>query len=183
MAALTLLRDAGRIGDDYPVPVKVVSDAEALAASLIENLKREPMHQADAAVAFDLLAREGHGLDAIAARFGVAPITVKRYLKLAVLSPRVLDAYRDDKLTFEQAAALALSDDHATQERLWFDASPYQRGAQHIRSAITQSEIDASTSPLAASSASTRTRPQAEPCAATCSVPTVRQDFCPTANC
>jgi ParB family chromosome partitioning protein len=48
LAALDLLAKKGRVTDRYPVPVKIVSEAEALAASLIENLQREPMHPADA---------------------------------------------------------------------------------------------------------------------------------------
>jgi len=43
LLALELLRTTGRIDDSYPVPVKVVSEADAVAVSLIENQHREPM--------------------------------------------------------------------------------------------------------------------------------------------
>ncbi|WP_235028654.1 ParB/Srx family N-terminal domain-containing protein [Caballeronia choica] len=42
LLALELLRTTGRIDDSYPVPVKVVSEADAVAVSLIENQQREP---------------------------------------------------------------------------------------------------------------------------------------------
>jgi ParB family transcriptional regulator, chromosome partitioning protein len=41
LLALELLRTSGRIDDSYPVPVKVVSEADAVAVSLIENQQRE----------------------------------------------------------------------------------------------------------------------------------------------
>jgi ParB family chromosome partitioning protein len=40
---------------DYQVPVLIVSEGEAVAASLIENREREDMSSADESVAFRLL--------------------------------------------------------------------------------------------------------------------------------
>lgn len=151
LAALTVLAKAGKIANTYPVAVKIVSDAEALAASLIENHAREEMAPADLCQAFKLLVDEGRSADYIAALFGVSVLTVQRRLKLANVSPRLLDLYRDDGITTEQMHALALTDDHAMQERLWFDASQkWLREPHHLRSAITLEEVHVDRSPLVA---------------------------------
>jgi ParB family transcriptional regulator, chromosome partitioning protein len=149
LAALQMLADDGRIHGTYLVPVKVVSEAEALAASLIENESREPMHAADLAVAFLLLTEEGRTADYISALFSVPVLTVQRRLKIANVSPKLLDVYRNDGMSTEQVNALALTDDHATQERLWFDAAQsWLRHPNHLRAAITSDEIDVRNNPL-----------------------------------
>jgi ParB family chromosome partitioning protein len=151
LAALLLLADAGRIDGAYLVPVKVVSDAEALAASLIENHSREPMHAADQAIAFRLLLEEGRSIDYVAALFSIPALAVQRRLKTANVSPKILDVYRDDGMTTEQIQALALCDDHDKQERLWFEAAQsWLRDPYHLREAIVEEEINVSENPLIA---------------------------------
>lgn len=148
---LDLLHSMRRIRDDYLVPVKIVSEGEALAASLIENHEREPMHPADQCEAFSRLVAEGRTVEYVAALFSISERAVNRCLKLANVSPKLLDVFRADEMTFEQIAALALTDDQAQQERLWFEAiGPGQRTPHYLRAAITQTEIDASSSPLVA---------------------------------
>src|ERR1700712_597393 len=44
LAALLLLAERGTISADEPIPVKVVTEAEAVATSLIENFSRDSMH-------------------------------------------------------------------------------------------------------------------------------------------
>jgi ParB family chromosome partitioning protein len=117
LLALELLHTAGRIDDSYPVPVKIVSEADAVAVSLIEN-QHEPMHPADACEAFRLLVNEGRTVTFIAALFSLSEIQVQRHLKLANVSPHLLDVFRDDGMTLEQIRTLALTDDHELQERL-----------------------------------------------------------------
>ncbi|QBR04166.1 ParB/RepB/Spo0J family partition protein [Paraburkholderia pallida] len=118
LAALDMLYEQGRITKDYQVPVLIVSEGEAVAASLIENREREPMCLADECVAFRLLSEEGKTTGHIAALFSIPEVAVRRALKIANLAPVLLDLLRDDKLDYEQAKALALADDHATQERI-----------------------------------------------------------------
>lgn len=67
LAALDLLVEQGRITKDYQVPVLIVSEGEAVAASLIENREREAMSLADECVAFRLLTEEGRSVAHIAA--------------------------------------------------------------------------------------------------------------------
>ncbi|MFL9998898.1 ParB/RepB/Spo0J family partition protein [Paraburkholderia sediminicola] len=147
-AALELLFEQKHIVADYPVPVRIVSEGEALAISLIENSEREGLDPFDVLRAYRMLAEEGRSVDYIAALFSAAPITVKRRMKLASASPRLLALLREDAITLDQLSALALTDDHETQERIWFDANEWQRQPNYLRQAITRTEIDASRSRL-----------------------------------
>ena len=149
-AALDLLFSQGRITKDEPVPVLIVSEGEALAASLIENREREDMHIADECVAFRLLVDEGKSVSHIAAMFKIADVAVRRALKIANLSSALLGLLRDDKLDYEQAKVLVLADDHDTQERVWRSAvNEWQKRPSELRTAITSAEIDARTHELA----------------------------------
>ncbi|RZF23715.1 ParB/RepB/Spo0J family partition protein [Paraburkholderia sp. UYCP14C] len=148
-AALDLLFEQKHIAADYPVPVRIVSEGEALAISLIENSEREGLDPFDVLRSYRMLAGEGRSIDYIAALFSASPLTVKRRMKLANVSPKLLALLREDGITLDQLAALALADDHETQERVWFDApNEWQRQPNYLRQAITRAEIDASRSRL-----------------------------------
>jgi len=147
-AALDLLFEQGHITADYPVPVRIVSEGEALAISLIENSEREGLDPFDVLRAYQMLAEEGRSVDYVAALFSATPITVKRRMKLASASPKLLALLREDAITLDQLSALALTDDHETQEGIWFEANEWQRQPNYLRQAITRTEIDASRSRL-----------------------------------
>ncbi|WP_322021759.1 MULTISPECIES: ParB/RepB/Spo0J family partition protein [unclassified Burkholderia] len=148
-AALDLLFEQKHIAADYPVPVRIVSEGEALAISLIENSEREGLDPFDVLRSYRMLAEEGRNVDYIAALFSASPLTIKRRMKLANVSPKLLALLREDGITLDQLAALALADDHETQERVWFDApNDGQRAPQYLRQAITRTEVDASRSRL-----------------------------------
>lgn len=147
-AALDLLFEQKDIAADYPVPVRIVSEGEALAVSLIENTEREGLDPFDVLRAYRMLAEEGRSVDYIAALFSASPLTVKRRMKLASISPKLLALLREDAITLDQLAAIALADDHETQEHIWFDANEWQRQPNYLRQAITRAEIDASRSRL-----------------------------------
>lgn len=149
LAAFDLLFARGKIKKGHPVAVKIVSEAEALAASLLEN-QHEPMCPADQCEAFKMLVEEGRSAEYVAALFSVSPQVVQRRLKLANAAPRLLNLFRNDEISIEQIKALALADDHELQERVWAEAvQPWQREPRELRAAITQTEIDASRSHLA----------------------------------
>jgi ParB family chromosome partitioning protein len=147
-AALDLLFEQKDITADYPVPVRIVSEGDALAISLIENSEREGLDPFDVLRAYRMLAEEGRSIDYIAALFSAAPITIKRRMKLASASPKLLALLREDAITLDQLSALALADDHETQEHMWFDANEWQRQPNYLRQAITRTEINASRSRL-----------------------------------
>lgn len=149
LAALKLLAKRRRIAKDYQVPCLLVADASARTASLTENVQREAMHPADQFEAFASLVAEGRPVEDIAADFGVTPLVVQRRLKLANVSPRLLEDYRADVVTLDQLMALAITDDHAAQEAAFYDAPQWQRSSQALREQLTHEEIDVSRDALA----------------------------------
>lgn len=115
--ACLLLQSRGQIDADYPVPVKLVGEAEAIAASLAENSGREPMHLADQYLAMRAMVEEqGRHLEEVAAAFGMTPLRVKRRLALAQVSPRLFALFREDKMGYEQLMQFTLTTDHAQRE-------------------------------------------------------------------
>lgn len=149
LAALNLLVAAGRLPKDHPVDCRVVGADEALVLSLTENCGREGMHPADLVMAYRNLTEAGLSPDEIAPRFGVSPLTVKRYLKLTNVSPAIFQLYANDEMNFEQISALALTEDHELQERLWNSTPEWQHNAAIFRRLITETEVNLRTSPLA----------------------------------
>lgn len=148
LAALKLLAKKKRIARDYDVPCLLVADASARTASLTENVQREAMHPADQFEAFAALIAEGRPIEDIAADFGVTPLVVRRRLKLANISPRLMADYRTDAVNLDQLTALAITDDHAAQEAAFYDAPDWQRSPSALRERLTEREIDAYQHPL-----------------------------------
>jgi ParB family chromosome partitioning protein len=70
---------------------------------------------------------------------------VKQRLRLAAVSPKLLDVYADDGMSLEQLMAFSVSADHTRQEQVWENVSksgydePYQ-----IRRMLTENAIRAS---------------------------------------
>ncbi|MCX4176627.1 MULTISPECIES: ParB/RepB/Spo0J family partition protein [Paraburkholderia] len=148
--ALNWLAEQGDIPDDYPVRCQIISVADAILASASENDVRNPAHPADQCHAYLALVEEGRSAEHIAEIFNINPKTVARRLKLANVSPRLCELWRNDEMELSQIQALALSDDHEAQERVWFSAqAQWQRQPHELRKVITQDEINASNSPIA----------------------------------
>ncbi|HWH73391.1 MAG TPA: ParB/RepB/Spo0J family partition protein [Methylibium sp.] len=147
--ALLLLQVEGRLPADHEVPCELVPPERALEISVAENSGREALHPADEFEAFKAMVDEGRGIEDVAVRFGVTPLTVQRRLKLSALSPRLLALYREDGINLDQLMALALSDEHAVQEMAWFEAQPWEREPAAIRRRLSAGEVEAATSALA----------------------------------
>ncbi len=141
--ALVLLQQRGRLPKGHEVLCELVPPERALEVSVAENSGREAMHPADEFEAFKALIDEGKGIEDVAARFGVSALTVQRRLKLAALSPKLLALYREDGINLDQLMALTLSDDHAVQERTWFDAQPWDKTPAALRRRLTAGEVEA----------------------------------------
>ena len=148
LAALKLLAKKRRISKEWEVPCLRVADATARTASLTENVQREAMHPADQFEAFAALVAEGRSIEDIAADFSVTPLVVQRRLKLANVSPRLLADYRAEVVSLDQLMALAITDDHAAQEAVFYDAPTWQRHPSYLRDRLTEREIDAYRHPL-----------------------------------
>jgi ParB family chromosome partitioning protein len=147
--ALRLLQERGKLPGDHEVACKLIPIERAREVSVAENSGREALHPADEFDAFKKMIDEGKGIEDVAARFGVSPLTVQRRLKLAALSPKLLAMYRQDGINLDQLMALTLSDDHAVQEANWFDVPHWEQSAAAIRRRLTVGEVEAARSGLA----------------------------------
>jgi ParB family chromosome partitioning protein len=145
LAALQLLSDQAKIAEDKLIECNVIADdADATEISLVENAVREDMHPADEFDAFRALIDKGMAAADVAARFGVTETVVIKRMKLARVSPVILQVYRDDKITLECLMAFAVTDDHARQEKLWKTGPAWVKtSARGIRDLLTEHEIDA----------------------------------------
>ncbi|MCZ7935720.1 ParB/RepB/Spo0J family partition protein [Agrobacterium leguminum] len=141
LAALRLLAKEGRLAEDAEIPCNLREEGSDTEISLAENVQREVMHVVDEILAYRQLAEGGMAPETIAARFGQPVITVRQRLKLAHLSPKLLDVMRGDGLTIEQARALALSDSHEEQEGVWFGLPDWNREPRSIRAMLTQEHV------------------------------------------
>lgn len=149
LEAMKLLVKRRQLPKDHEVTCLVVEADAGRAASLTENVLRQAMHPLDEYEAFAALAADGRSIEDIAADFGVTPLVVHRRLKLANLSPRLLADYRADEVRLDQLMALATTDDHARQERAFYEAASWARSPEQLRARVTDSEVDAETDPLA----------------------------------
>jgi ParB family chromosome partitioning protein len=144
LAALKLLAKKKALAKDAPVACNVLARGEdAAEISLAENEMRQAMHPSDQFEAFKALIDSGHGIEDVAARFGVAPTVVRQRLKLAAISPMLMVLYRKAAMSLDQMMAFTVSDDHAAQEAAWFDAPEWQRSASAIRQRLTAAHVRA----------------------------------------
>ncbi|WP_395398692.1 ParB N-terminal domain-containing protein (plasmid) [Pseudoduganella sp. UC29_106] len=149
--AIEWLIATGQIDPEtFEIRVLICSVEEAIQKSLVENSEREPLPPADQYRAFQAMKDAGRSVEEIATAWGVDDITINRRLKLANVAPRLFALYEDDKATLDQLMALALTDDHATQEQVWDSLSGWnQRTHANIRRLITTQAIDTKNSPIA----------------------------------
>ncbi len=141
--ALERLVAQKRLAVDAPIPCLVREDGILEEDSLAENVQRQNLHPLDQFRAFLALRDQGLGIDDIAARFFVTPQIVKQRLKLASVSPKLLDIYAADDMTLEQLMAFTVSDDPARQEQVWESVSQgYNKSAYQIRRLLTENAVD-----------------------------------------
>ncbi len=147
--ALGELIAEGDLPADYDILCLLVSEAEALMVSLAENLGRAPLHPADIFDAMRGLAAEGRSVAEIALAFGTDQIGVRRQLKLANVAPRLFALFRADKASYEQMAALAVSDDHAGQQQVWDSLPSWNKQPNQIRRLLTAQQVNVRTDRVA----------------------------------
>ncbi|MGB8842304.1 MAG: ParB/RepB/Spo0J family partition protein, partial [Aliidongia sp.] len=142
--ALELLIKQKRLAKNQPVPCVVHDGGLAAEDSLAENIQRVALHPLDQFRAFQTLRDSGLGEDDIAARFFIAPTVVKQRLRLAAVSPKLLDLYAEDAMTLEQIMAFTITDDHARQEAVWEGLARFHsREPYYIRRRLTESAVPA----------------------------------------
>jgi len=144
--ALKLLVDRKQLTKTTGVPC-IVSEGETLEAedSLAENVKRADLHPLDEFRAMMVLREQGLDEEDIAARFHISVATVKQRLRLASVSPRLLELYGDDQMKLGQVMAFSITKDHARQEQVWETISRTQStDPYYIRRLLTETAIRAS---------------------------------------
>lgn len=146
--ALELLVKSKRLAKTAPVPCIVRErDGDILAeeVSLAENMERAPLHPLDQFRAFQDMLTKGMTEEETAAAFVVPVNVVKQRLRLASVSPALLDIYAEDGMTLEQLMAFTVSSDHDRQVQVWdtikdaWSKEPYQ-----IRRMLTETTVRAS---------------------------------------
>ena len=145
LAALKLLAKQKRITKGTAIPCRVL-DADGVdgaEASLAENIVRQDMHPADQFEAFHALHQGGIGIEDIAARFGVSAHTVRQRLRMASISPALIQAYRNEELTLDHLTAFGVTEDQETQERVFGQLQTWQRNPDTIRRLLTNALIPA----------------------------------------
>ncbi|MBX9883105.1 MAG: ParB/RepB/Spo0J family partition protein [Sphingomonas sp.] len=143
--ALELLVKTKRMAKDQPVPCVVREAGIAEEDSLAENVMRVALHPLDQFRAFSALIEAGLSEEDIAARFFVSVSTVRQRLRLASVSPTLLEIYGEDGITLEQLMAFSVTDNHARQEQVWEQVNQgHHVPAYHIRRLLTEDAISAS---------------------------------------
>ncbi|MDO9164892.1 MAG: ParB N-terminal domain-containing protein [Rhodoferax sp.] len=149
LEALALLIMNGDIPENYPVPVLIVPADRALMASLAENCFHIPLHPAEEYTAFATLTAQGKSVEDVAAAFGVTPLVVKRRMKLATVSPKLMAQFREDKIGLDCLMVLASVDEHDKQEQTWAGVPTWNRRPDYLRQLLTQGEIESDRDPVA----------------------------------
>ncbi|WP_454919285.1 ParB/RepB/Spo0J family partition protein [Xanthobacter sediminis] len=143
--ALELLVKQKRLARSAPVPCVVREDGIAEEDSLAENMQRAPLHPLDQFRAFLALREKGQSEEEIAAAFFVSVGVVKQRLKLASVSPRLLDTYADDGISLDQLMAFTVSGYHERQEQVFERLQPaYDKQPHVIRRMLTEGAVRAS---------------------------------------
>ena len=146
--ALELLVKQKRLAKTAPIPCIVGEAGGEISAeedSLAENVHRVALHPLDQFRAFHTLREQKRSEEDIAAIFFVSVHVVKQRLRLAAVSPKLLDVYADDGMSLEQLMAFSVTADHVRQEQVWENVNksgydePYQ-----IRRLLTERAVRAS---------------------------------------
>ena len=146
--ALELLAKQKRLAKTTPVPCVVgdaASDILVDEVSLSENIDRAPLHPLDQFRAFQVMRDKGMTEEAIAAAFFIGVDVVKQRLRLASVSPKLLDVYAEDGMTLEMLMAFTVSPDHTRQEQVWETiGNGWQKEPWQIRRMLTETTARAS---------------------------------------
>ncbi|AZO22574.1 ParB/RepB/Spo0J family partition protein [Mesorhizobium sp. M1E.F.Ca.ET.045.02.1.1] len=145
--ALGILVKQKRLAKNEPIPCIVNRSGTTSAEedSLAENVHRENLHPLDQFRAFKALKEQSLDIQEIAARFFVSAATVKQRLRLASVSPKLLELYEKDEIRLDQIMAFSISNDHARQEQVWerISGNPHMQEPYYIRRLLTETTVRA----------------------------------------
>ncbi|WP_375382264.1 ParB/RepB/Spo0J family partition protein [uncultured Sphingomonas sp.] len=149
LQALRILRSRALLDDDFPVPVLIRDQDDAIELSLAENLQQRTMSPVDEFFAFQALMERGTQSTAdLAKRFGFKERIIKQRLRLAQLDSEILDALAARELTLDAAMAYATTSDRHVQRDTFKKLAKKRHGAgkssadeiRHAISTDTQTE-------------------------------------------
>jgi ParB family chromosome partitioning protein len=147
--ALETLVKAKRLPKGVMIPCVIKGDACETSIeddSLAENTHRLALHPLDQYRAFLALRRQNMSEEEIAARYFVSVSIVKQRLRLAAVSPKLLDIYANEEMTLEQLMAFSVTGDHQRQEELWEQLGGqgfHMRQAYQIKRQLTDAAVEA----------------------------------------
>ena len=143
--ALELLVKQKRLARTAAIPCVVRTEGLAEEDSLAENIQRAPLHPLDQFRAFLTLREKGKSEEEIAAAFFVSAAVVRQRLRLAAVSPNLLEIYAEDGMTLEQLMGFTVNPDHARQEQVWEALQrSYTKEPHQIRRMLTEGAVRAS---------------------------------------
>jgi ParB family chromosome partitioning protein len=143
--ALELLVKQKRLARTAPVPCVVRTEGLAEEDSLAENVQRAPLHPLDQFRSFRDLREKGRSEEEIAATFFVGVQVVKQRLKLASVSPKLLEVYAEDGITLDQLMAFTVNPNHERQEQVWEATQrSHNKEPYYIRRLLTEGAVRAS---------------------------------------
>lgn len=109
-------------GEAEPLPCAIMEegdDADALEASLIENIARLDPDEVSQWETFTRLIGQGRTPTNVAATFGISDLQVKRVLALGRLLPKIREAYRKDEIDAETVRYLTMAS--KDQQKRWLE--------------------------------------------------------------
>lgn len=128
------------------VPVKLLTDEEvakfATELSLTENFTRAKMHPVDEFRAFADMVNKGASIDEVAARFGVKAKFVQQRMKLSMVAPVVLEAYKAGKVSLDIVMVFTIAS-LEKQVEVWEMVGDRRYNENQFRNTLKETAVDA----------------------------------------
>lgn len=132
---------------EIPVVVRDVSDDEAFALALVENLQREDLNPVEEALAYQRLIDDfGYTQDEVGKQLGRARTTVTNALRLLRLAPVVQELVADGSLSAGHARAVLAAPEHlqaALAERIITEGWSVRRAEKAAKLAKEAGRLEA----------------------------------------
>lgn len=112
--------------------------------SLAENVEHEPMHPVDEFLAYQRLVDDGMTVEDLVVHFGKSQLYIEQRLKLASVSPKILEQFKADEISLAQVIALTVTSDQKAQEKVWAAAqkgSEWSREPERLRELLMEKEL------------------------------------------
>ena len=143
--AIARLVAAGRFPEDGLVPClvkKANAKTSAVDDSLAENMVRRALHPLDQFKAFKRMVEGGMSKEEVADAYRTTPRYVAQRLRLASVSPVLLDVYARNEMTLAQLEAFTVNPDFDRQEQVWERiSSSWQKEPWRIKHMLTETTV------------------------------------------